>query len=316
MRIIFMGTPTYAVPFLDCLLENKQEVVAVVTKPDSPIGRGLKIQYPPVKSFALEHGLSVLQPEKAKDPSFIDTIKKLTPDVMVVVGFGQILTQELLDVPVRGCVNVHFSLLPKYRGASPVQAAIINGEVKSGVTTMYMVKKLDSGYIIKQREVAIGYHDTAATLMAKLTAAGVEVLRETIELVAKGEVASYPQDETQATSVPLLTKESGLINWNKNSKQIYDFVRAMNPWPGAYSYFVDRDNKKHMLKIWETVEGEKKQDQSSAGVVADIIKNKGIAVNCGDGKIIITKVQAEGGKAMSAYHFALGHTIKKGDALG
>lgn len=319
MRIIFMGTPNYAVPFLSRLLKENEDVVAVVTRQDSPVGRQREILAPPVKVFALEQNLKVLQPAKVNEPLFIETVRGLSPEVMVVVGFGQILGQPLLDIPPVGCINVHFSLLPKYRGASPIQAAIINGDDKTGVSTIYMEKKLDSGPVIMQREVPVDYKDTAFTLMEKLTATGVEVLIETLIAVKNGKVAAQLQDETQASYVSLLTRDSGLISWEKSSRQLYNFVRGMYPWPGAFTYYISREQKKHVFKIWEARElpsGENILDQVKPGTIIDIVKNKGLAVSCKDGVVLLTKVQPEDGKVMSAYDFVLGHSVKKGDVLG
>lgn len=319
MRIVFMGTPKYAMPFLSRLLKDQEDVVAVVTRQDSPVGRQQDVQYPPVKVFALEQNLKVLQPAKVNDSLFTETVRALLPEVIVVVGFGQILGQSLLAIPPLGCVNVHFSLLPRYRGASPIQAAIINGDDRTGISTLYMEKKLDSGPVIRQREVAVAYGDTAFTLTEKLTAAGVELLAETLIAVKNGKAVAQPQDETQASYVSLLTRGSGVIDWQKSSRQLYNFVRGMYPWPGACTYYAGREQKKNILKIWEVRElpsGENIAVQVKAGTIIDIVKNKGLLVACKDGEILLTKVQPEGGKIMSAYDFVLGHSLKKGDVLG
>ncbi len=318
MRIIFMGTPQYAVIFLQALLDMGEEVVGVVTMPDKPVGRKQEIKEPPVKGLANKMNIPVFQPAKINETSSLETMKNLNPDLAVVVGFGQILSQKLLDLPKLGMINVHFSLLPKYRGASPIQAAIINGEAKTGISTMFLVKKLDSGPVILQQEIPIDHKDTAVTLIDKLTKVGVRVLRDTIDLIKQGKAEAKPQDESHSSYAGLLTKESGLLDWQKNSPELYNFIRGMYPWPGAFTFY-HHGGKKHMLKVWEAEDVPKIELNHKAvgpGTVLDVLKNHGFAVKSGLGGLLLTRVQSEGGKVMPAYNFIIGHHVKKGDVLG
>lgn len=318
MRVLFMGTPKYAVSFLQSLIDLGEEVVGVVTMPDKPVGRKQEIQEPPVKVLAQKKNIPVFQPVKINETSSLETLKNLNPDLAVVVGFGQILSQKLLDLPKQGTINVHFSLLPKYRGASPIQAAIINGEEKTGITTMFLVKKLDSGPVLLQKELPIDKKDTAITLTEKLTKIGVEVLKETVTLIKEGKAAAKPQDEALSSYAPLLVKESGLTDWKKSSKELYDFIRGMYPWPGAFTFYT-HNGKKHLLKIWEAEEIpriELNHNEVVSGTILDVLKNHGFAIKCGQGGLLLTKVQSEGGKVMPAYNFVIGHHLKKGDVLG
>lgn len=317
MRIIFMGTPKYAVPFLRVLLEHGEEVAAVVTQPDRPVGRRQQLQPPPVKEYALKNNLLVLQPVKVNDPASWEVLKSLNPELIVVVGFGQILNQRILDLPKSGCLNVHFSLLPKYRGASPIQAAIMDDQEKTGVSTIYMAQKIDSGPVILQKEVPIEYRDNTLTLTDKLVEIGVETLKETIKLVKAGDVVAKPQDESQVSFAPLLTKNSGLILWSKTNRQIYNFVRAMYPWPGAFTFYRGGDQQKHSLIIWEAQEADEYAQTESLrdGTIIEIVKSQGFVVKCLQGAMLVTRVQGEGSKVMPAYDFVIGHGFKKGDIL-
>ncbi len=318
MRVIFMGTPQYAVNFLQSLLDMGEEVVGVVTMPDKPVGRKQEIKEPPVKVLARNKNIPVFQPVKINEASSLETLKNLNPELAIVVGFGQILSQKLLDLPKLGMINVHFSLLPKYRGASPIQAAIINGDGQTGISTMFLVKKLDSGPVILQQDIPIDGKDNAVTLTEKLTKVGVRVLQDTIELIRQGKAEAKSQDESRSSYAALLTKESGLIDWQKSSPELYNFVRGMYPWPGAYTFY-QYVGKKHMLKVWEAEEVPKielNHKAANPGTVIDILKNHGFVVKCGQGALLLTRVQSEGGKVMPAYNFVIGHHLKKGDVLG
>ncbi len=318
MRVIFMGTPKYAVPFLQSLLDLGEDVVGVVTMPDKPVGRKQEIQEPPVKVLAKKKNIPVFQPAKINETSSLESLKSFNADLAVVVGFGQILSQKLLDLPKNGTINVHFSLLPKYRGASPIQAAIINGEEKTGISTMFLVRKLDSGPVLLQREVPIDRKDTSVTLTEKLTQVGIEVLQETVALIKQGKAEAKPQDESQSSYAPLLVKESGLIDWKKKSNELYNFIRGMYPWPGTFTFY-EHNGQKHLLKVWEAEEVpriELDHNKAVSGTILDVLKNHGFAVKCGQGGLLLTKVQSEGGKVMPAYNFVLGHHLKKGDILG
>jgi methionyl-tRNA formyltransferase len=318
MRIIFMGTPQYAVPFLESLQDMGEEIVGVVTMPDKPAGRKQELKEPPVKELARRKNLPVFQPVKINEAGSLESLKQLNADLAVVVGFGQILSQQLLDLPKKGCINVHFSLLPKYRGASPIQSAIINGDEKTGISTIFLVRKLDSGPVIRQKAVKIDDKDNTVTLTEKLTRTGVEVLKETIDLVKQGQAPAIAQDEAQVSYAALLTKESGLLDWNKTSRQAYDFIRGMYPWPGAYTFY-QHGGTKHMLKIWEAEEVPKIEVANKGtrpGTVLDVLKPHGFVVKCGQGGLLLTRVQSAGGKVLPAYNFVIGHHLKKGDILG
>ncbi len=313
-----MGTPQYAVTFLQALLDRGEEIVGVVTMPDKPVGRTQEIKEPPVKELARKMNIPVFQPVKINEASFLETLKNLNPDLAVVVGFGQILSQKLLDLPKLGMINVHFSLLPQYRGASPIQAAIINGEEKTGISTIFLAKKLDSGPVILQREIPIDRKDTAVTLTEKLTKIGVAVLQDTIELIRQGKTEAKPQDESRSSYAALLAKESGLLDWQKSSLELYNFVRGMYPWPGAFTFY-HHGGKKHLLKIWEAEDVptiELNHKAAGPGTVIEVLKNHGFAVKCGQGALLLTRVQSEGGKVMPAYNFIIGHHLKKGDIIG
>lgn len=310
MRIIFMGSPDFALPCLDQLLASPHEVVAVVTQPDRPKGRGNKITFTPVKERALEKGLQVFQPENINHPDFVRELKALAPDLMVVVAFGQLLKADLLEMPPFGCINVHASLLPKYRGAAPIHWAIINGEKETGVTTMYMDAGMDTGDMILKRTIPIGEQDTTGILHDKLAEAGGKLLLETIDLIMKKQAPREPQNPKEANYASLLAREHELIDWDRSSCQVHDLVRGMNPWPGAYTIF---DNK--TVKIWETRIDEN-ESEGIAGTVLDVINQKGIKVQCGKGSLWISLLQPQGKRTMPGDAWARGARVEKGCVLG
>ena len=238
MKVLFMGTPDFAVPVLEELIK-KHDVVAVVSQPDKPKGRGKKLQPTPVKVVAVENNIPVYQPERIKNEEFVEILKGIEADVYVVVAYGQILSQEILDIPKYGCINVHGSLLPKYRGAAPIQWAIINGEEKTGVTIMYMVKALDSGDMILKKEIDIDPEDTYETLHDKMAPAGAKALIEALDLIENGNVSAEKQDESRTCYASMITREMGLIDWSKSSKEIKNKVRGFNPVPAAYTNYDD-----------------------------------------------------------------------------
>lgn len=247
LKVIFMGTPEFSVPSLDMLVKEGYDVLAVVTQPDRPKGRGKKLCCPPVKEYAKKQNICVLQPRKIKTDEFILSLKKKSPDVIVTVAYGKILPQEVLDIPKKGCINVHASLLPKYRGAAPINWAIINGEIKTGITTMLTDAGMDTGDILLKREIDIPNDITAGELHDKLALIGAEVLKETLERIGKGIIQRIPQNESEATYAPMMKKDTGLISWKNSSESIHNLIRGTNPWPGAFTSY----NGKR-IKIWKS----------------------------------------------------------------
>ncbi len=305
MNLIFMGTSEFAVPSLKSLIE-KENVLAVVTKPDAPKGRGRIITPSPIKSYFSDK-CKILQPEDIKDPNFIESIKMLSPELIVVVAYGKILPRELLELPKYGAINLHASLLPKYRGPAPINWALINGEEKTGVTTIFMEEKVDSGDIILRREVRIEDRDNAETLGKRLALIGAELLIESINLIKSGEVRRIPQNHELATYAPALKKSDGLIDWSLPNRRIFNMIRGMNPWPSAFTYL-----NGSILKIYEarTSEGE--------GLPGEIIgiTDEGIEVATGKGSLILTEIQLENRKRMKAKDFLRGHPLSPGIRLG
>ncbi|MBZ4663823.1 MAG: methionyl-tRNA formyltransferase [Caloramator sp.] len=308
MKVVFMGTPDFAVPTLKKLIE-KHEVIAIFTQPDKPKGRGQKVQYSPVKEVALEHNIPVYQPSKIrKEVEYIEELKKLNPDVCVVVAYGQILPKEVLDIPKYGCINVHASLLPELRGAAPINWSIINGNRITGITTMMMDVGLDTGDMLLKREVEILDTDTAGSLHDKLMIVGAELLIETLEKIEKGEVTPEKQDDSKATYAPMMDKELGHINWDKNAREVFNLIRGVTPWPSAYFYYDDI-----MIKVWrcELIEGEK---NDVAGKIVDVSKD-GVKVTCREGIIVLKEIQKQGSKRMDIATFLNGNSLEVGKLL-
>lgn len=301
LKTVFMGTPDFAVPCLDRLLSEGHQVLAVVTQPDRPKGRGRKLTPSPVKEAALAHGLPVLQPEKVKDPEFIARLAALKPDIIVVVAFGQFLPAALLDLPPLGCINVHASLLPRYRGAAPIHRAIIDGETATGVTTMYMDAGMDTGDMILKAEIPISPAETTGELHDRLKVLGARVLAETLAAIAAGEAPRTPQDNGAATYAPLLTRDIERIDWQQPAKAIHNLVRGLDPWPGAYC----RHGGK-LLKVWRCevvpVAGGGKPGQIIAAGPA------GIVVAAGEGAVRLTEVQPENRRRMDAGEYMRGYS--------
>ena len=308
MRVIFMGTPDFAVPSLEALL-TKHEVVLVVTQPDKPKGRGKKMVPTPVKACALEHGIPVLQPEKVKEPEFVEQLRSYEPDLIAVTAFGQILSEPILEMPKYGCINVHGSLLPKYRGAAPMQWSIIDGEKVTGITTMYMAKGLDSGDMLLKAEVEITDEDTFATIHDKMAVTGANLLLDTLDQLEAGTLERIPQDHDAATYAPMITKETGHIDWSKNRQDIINLIRGLNPVPAAYTIY-----EEEVLKIFGAVVSEVQADGAANGEIVAVVK-KGFVVKCGDGCLLITEVQARGGKRMMTDAYLRGHAVKEGILL-
>ena len=292
MKVIFMGTPDFAVPTLEALIK-KHEVLAVVTQPDKPKGRGKKMVFPVIKEKALEHNITVYQPQKVKTPEFVEILKEYQPDIMVVVAFGQILSEEILNIPKYGCINVHGSILPQYRGAAPIQWSIINGEEFGGVTTMYMAKGLDSGDMILKAEEKIKPDDTYGSLYDRLSVIGADLLIKTLDLIENGEVKRIPQNDDEATFAPMIKPELEHINWNGKNTDIVNLIKGLNPQPVAYTMLNDEK-----LKIWfaETIDGDY---NGEPGTIVDVRK-RDFVVMTAEGAVAVKEVQAQGGKRMSA----------------
>ena len=312
LRIIFMGTPELAVASLCALLRDPAfEILAVVTQPDRAKGRDLKLQPSPVKQLALSSGLPVLQPIKARDEQFIAELRALAPDLIAVAAFGQILPKGILDLPRWGCLNVHTSLLPKYRGASPIQSAILNDESETGVTIMKMDVGLDTGDILTQRATPIRDEDNAATLHDRLAQIGAELLVQTIPDYVAGKIWPRPQPHELATHVAKIKKEDGRIDWQQPARATWNRIRAFTPWPGAFT-FLPAQPQPQLLKIWQA---EVASGQGTAGDVLSADKN-GIVIGCGDGLLRVTSLQREGGRRMSSQEFLAGHPMMPGTKLG
>jgi methionyl-tRNA formyltransferase len=306
MRIVFMGTPEFSVPTLEQLVQSEHSVVAVVTQPDRPKGRGRGMTASPIKTLALASGIDVLQPEKASAPEFIETLRGLNPDLIVVVAYGQILKQAVLDIPKNFCMNLHSSLLPKYRGAAPINWAIINGDKESGVTTMKMDRGMDTGDILLVSKTPITEQDNARTLHDRLAQMGADLATQTIEQIEKKNLAPRPQDNDQATLAPKLKKQDGLIHWEKDAVTLCNLARGLTPWPGAFTFF---KSKRLGLSAVEAADGE---EDDSPGVIARITDH-GIEVGTGKGRLVITELQPEGKKRMPAKSFLAGHKMLKGN---
>jgi len=305
-----MGTPEFAIPSLDMLLKEGYDVAAVVTQPDKPKGRGNKMSPPPVKEYAMEHGIEVLQPEKVKTEEFVEKIKAINPDLLVTAAYGKILPKSVLDIPKHGCINVHGSLLPKYRGAAPIQWSIINGEKVTGITTMYTDVGMDTGDMLVKAEIEITEDMTAGELHDKLSVLGAEVLKETLKRLENGTLERIPQNDEEATYAPMMTKETGCIDWSKSSREIHNLVRGTNPWPGAYTFYNDKK-----MKIWMTSVISDEEHDSKAGTILKVSKD-GIVVACGLGKLIIKEIQFENARKMSVEEYICGHKIDEGELLG
>ena len=310
MRIVFMGTPDFAVGSLQALCESgKHEILAVVTQPDRPKGRGNKLLQTPVKEYALAQGLTVYQPQKVKTPEFVELLHELQPELIVVAAFGQFLSKEILELPKYGCINVHASLLPKYRGAAPIQYAIIKGEKESGVTIMQMDIGMDTGAMLDKVVVPIAENTTMGELHDALREQGAALLLEVIDKIATGTAVAEPQDDVQATYATLLDRSMEHIDWSKTAQEVHNLIRGFNPAP---STFTKLPNGKS-LKIW----GSKITDKSSTAAAGTVIETgkHSFFVACGEGVLEITEVQPESKKRMPAQVFLNGRGVQEGDLL-
>ncbi len=309
MKVVFMGTPDFAVPTLEKIIEAGHEVIGVVTQPDKAKGRGKKVLFPPVKEKALEHNLTVYQPRRAREPEFIEQMRALNPDVMVVVAFGQILPKDILDIPKYGCINVHASLLPKYRGAAPIQWAVINGDAVSGVTTMQMDVGLDTGDMLLKTEVPLAEDETGGSLFDKLSTLGGELLIETLDKIQTGDIHPEKQDDSQAGEYArTLDKALGNVDFSMSAAAIERLIRGLNPWPSAYTFY----NGKTM-KLWkaEVVPG----TDAAPGQIVSVDKQS-FTVQTGEGGLRILELQLEGKKRMDAGAFLRGCALSAGEMLG
>lgn len=310
MRLIFMGSGSFAVPSLEMLLASAtHDVVALFTQRDKPAGRGHRLRLPPTKPVALEHGLDVYQPAKVREPEAVDRVRELEPECIVVVAYGQIIPKSILEIPPKGIINVHASLLPRYRGAAPIQWAIAHGESETGVTTMLMDEGLDTGPILLQAKAPIDEEETSATLEPRLARIGAELLEHTLDGWASNALQPTPQNDGEATVAPLIKKEDALIAWSSPALEISRRVRAFDPWPVAYTLLAGSP-----LKIWKASPREAEAARAPGTIVG--ISPKGLDVACGQGTLVIETVQPAGKKRMDAVGFARGRRLQPGDTLG
>lgn len=316
MKIIYMGTPDFAKESLEAIYNAGHEILAVVTNPDKPKGRGMKMMESPVKQYAVEKGLKIYQPEKVKNNTqFIEEMKELKPDVICVVAYGKILPKEILDIPSKGCINVHGSLLPKYRGAAPIQWAIINGEKTTGVTTMYMDIGMDTGDMILKKETAIGENETTGELWERLAKIGAELLVETLQKIEDGTAPRIPQGE-QFTMAPMLNKEMSKIDWeNKSAEQIKNLVRGLNPIMGTYSYINEKKVKFWKVETAKELPNNKNIENCENGTVIYSNSKDGLYIKAKDGIIKVIEIQGENAKKMNVNDFLRGNEILEGTKL-
>lgn len=335
MRIVFMGTPDFAVGALEAVIQAGHEVVCAVTQPDKPKGRGKEIQFPPVKQCALAHGIPVFQPVKIKTPEAVAQLAAYEADIFVVAAFGQILSSEILHMPKYGCINIHASLLPKYRGAAPIQWAIINGERESGVTIMQMNEGLDTGDMLTKTVVPITADDTGDSLHDKLMEAGAELVVKTLPLIERGEICPEPQNDEESCYAKMLSKSLGRIDWTKPAEELERLVRGLHSWPGCYTAFRGKN-----LKVWEAeaaAEPGAAENKAAAEAAAESGKDAGIreqggrasapgtvafvtketiGVATGRGILLLKSVQPEGKKRMRVKDYLLGYPVKAGESFG
>jgi len=308
MRVIFMGTPEFAVPSLEALLKSDDQVVGIITQPDRPKGRGQSLTSSPIKLIAERERLPLLQPTKMKDPGFLDALRAWKPDLITVAAFGRILPPLILNLPPKGCINVHGSLLPKYRGAGPIQWAIINGETETGISTMLMDEGMDTGAILLQERLPINVEDTAGTLSTRLAEVGGRLLIKTITQLKAGTLVPRQQDHSQATMAPLLKKEDGVIDWAMSAVAIANRIRGLTPWPGAYTFA-----GKERWTIWRT-EAIAEQENGLPGTVTQVTKDA-VHVATGNGVLVLREVQPANRRRMTVSEYLAGHPISVGCIL-
>jgi methionyl-tRNA formyltransferase len=310
MRIVFMGTPAFAVPSLETLLKSDDDVVGVVTQPDRPKGRGQEVALSPIKMICQRENLPVLQPLKMKDPAFLEALRGWQPDLIAVAAFGRILPPVILSMPPRGCINVHGSLLPKFRGAGPIQWAVITGESETGITTMLMDEGMDTGPMLLQEKMPILSDDTAGSLAIRLADVGGRLLVETIKQLKAGTLVPMPQDHSQATLAPMLKKEDGMIDWTRSAQDIERRIRGMSPWPGAFTFAGEE-----RWTIWRALVKEMPEATTTPGHVLSTGK-EGIVVATGQDALLITELQPANSRRMATAQYLAGHQILPGMRLG
>lgn len=302
MKIVFMGTPDFASRALQELYDRNYNVTGVFTQPDKPKNRGMKLEESPVKKLASSHGTPVFQPANVRDGEAMNIIRELEPDIIAVVAYGKILPKEILEYPGYGCINIHGSLLPKYRGAAPVQWSVLNGDKVTGVTSMYMAEGMDTGDIIFTRETEIAPEETSGELFDRLSIMGAELLCETIDAAEKGTIVRHPQNESEATHAPMIDKSMCPIDWSRNSGEILNQIRGLDPWPVAVAELAGQK-----YKVFKAVKYSDNTGNKSAGTV--IPNKEGVEVACGDGTILITELQPSGKRRMAAADFLRGHKL-------
>lgn len=305
MKLIFMGTPDFAVPCLERLIKAGHEIAAVFSQPDKPRGRKMILTPPEVKACALKHGLTVYQPKSLRNDEAMELIKEIAPDCIVVAAYGKILPKAMLDLPKYGCINVHGSLLPKYRGSAPIQWSVINGEKETGVTIMQMAEGVDTGDMLYQKAIPIGIDDTAESMFEKLSDLGGEMIVEALDLLEEGKLTPIKQDETLATHAPMLNKEIAVIDWNKSALEVHNLVRGLYSWPIAQTTL---HGKK--LKIYRTAVGK------GSGEAGTVISTSPLTIACGEGAVVIEELQLEGKKRMDAKAFLIGHPLQIKEKIG
>ncbi len=305
-RIVFMGTPDFAVPILEALIRHRYDVVGVVTQPDKPKGRKQVLTPPPVKETAVRYGIPVLQPENIRKPEAVEAVLAWRPDLIVTAAYGQLVPKALLDAPRYGCVNVHASLLPKYRGGAPMHWAIIRGERETGISLMYMTEQLDAGDIIAQEAVPISPDDTVGTLHDRLKEVGARLIIETLPALLAGNVQATPQDDRQATFAPNIRREDERIDWTRSAEDVYNHVRGLNPWPVAYTVF-----QGEIWKIW-WVKPVARQWDVPPGTVVDVTSTS-VVVACGQHAVELLEIQPAGKRRMAVSDYLRGRTVRPGD---
>lgn len=308
MRIIFMGTPDFAVNSLEAILAAGHQVVLAVTQPDKPKGRGKNMQFPPVKECAIAHEIPVYQPRRIREPECVDYLRQYDPELIVVAAFGQILPMEILTMPKYGCINVHASLLPKYRGAAPIQWAVINGDPVSGVTIQRMAEGVDTGDIIAKVEVPLDKKETGGSLFDRLAEAGAALCVEAMASIEAGKATYTPQDEAEATHVSMIKKEFGSIDWTQPAVNIERLIRGLNPWPSAFTTLHEKT-----LKIWDADVKDENTDKPAGTIVK--AEKQDLWVQTGDGVLMLSEVQLEGKKRMPVDAFMRGYTIEQGESF-
>ena len=303
MRIVFMGTPDIAATCLKKILDDGFQVVGVYTQPDRPKNRGMKLAFSPVKEVALAHDLPVYQPENFREEETVEQLRALEPDVVAVVAYGRILPQRVLDIPGKGCINIHASLLPSYRGSAPYQWAVLDGLEETGVTAMYLCREMDAGDMIDVARTPIGPEETAGELLDRLAVLGADLLSDTLTKIGNGTVAATPQDHSNATYAPMLNKSMCPIDWSKTAQQVHNHVRGMNPWPVATTQLQGKLFKIHATAVVD------EKTAAAPGTILGLTKT-GLKVACGEGVVEIRQLQAEGGKRMAAPDYFRGHPLE------